>query len=429
MSKSLMVMGAGSLVEFLRVGAGVVTKYFACANAPLVLDSTRVNTQITYHTPGIMSDTKVSVGENELAVDTTITLQVNGIDSGLSVTIAGGTTGTFAFTGTATIADGDEVNFAASIAADDPGIAIRFMFVSAGFDATGTTMVRHAATNFAQQINANVTYMALSDNCSTLNTTLAYADFDCNAVGGFRNLFVYVSQFTNTLNFTSTIDLMVNGSAVASFTKAITGTGIFELTGLDWSTIGVIAANDNVCLRHTTTGTGSITPEIVSVEWVSAAQQFHMVFGLTGAGFAQAANTDRFIAPGGGGALAAFVESYSRVPMGFVCNVSNLTAYKSTNLITDVPPAATQDILYVRKNGVNTAVEVDITRGAGGAQVESTSTDTFSVSTDEISIYSDTGGSAGSLTYRHFGLMVKNLERIISVGGYYKSRYGAVLIG
>jgi hypothetical protein len=408
-----MIAGNGTEQRYTRTGSGEEVQYMVCANAPLIFETTLARTQITYHTPGTIRQVNVSVTFNGLASNSKVYLMVNGSTVGSPVTIAGGVVGTVAITLAEHIADGDEVNWKLVVDADDPGTAIDFSFVSAVFEADADTAVRHAATNFAQEVNGLTNYAALSDDCSTLNTAEVNARFDCNAAGTIKNLFVYVSQWTNTTNFSMTVRLRVNG-VDSTLTVNYAGAGPAPFILEDTSHAIAIVADDDVNYSIVTSGVGSCTLEIVSVEWVSTAKQFHSVYGRTGAGFTQAKSLTKYSNAGGtcSGSFGGSPESYYRIPIGFKCKTSNLTAYTSSNTITDIPPADSEDLLYVRKNGTDTGLVVALTRGVG-AQVEDTSGLENFVATDELSMKCVTGGIAsGTLTFQHFGMTFLNTEPV-----------------
>ncbi len=411
MAKSLLIAGTGTQQTFIRAGIGEEARYFVCANAPLVLETVRARTQITYHSPGIISLGNVVVSENQFAWDAALVLEVNGVAGNTTITIPASLTGRFSdTTHTDAINDGDEVNWKLVSSPDDSGVRIGLTAASVVFAPTTDTVVRHAAINFAQQVNAQTTYAALSDDCSTLNTIEVYARFNCNAVGKKRKLFVYVSQWTNTSGFTATVTLRVNGSNTA-LTVSPTGTGIFE--DEDVAHEVDIAANDDVNYVTVTTGTGSITVEIISVEWVSTAKQFHAIYARTGAGLTQNHGLTRFMPGGGGGALSAEPELSCRIPIGFAASISHLTNYISANTIDD-PPNFGVSNFFVRKHGVDGNNMLNPSWGTTGQQEDSTHVDTFAA-VDEIALMCLSGGYIGSITYRHIGMMVLNTDVVATV--------------
>jgi len=412
MAKSLMICGNSSPQEYVRVGAGAESIYFVCANAPLVIKTVRANTQITYHTPGVISKAGIYADMTNLAVDATATLEINGESTAISVTLTAGLVQRFSDNvNTATVADGDEVNWKVTLGSgDDPGFSCYISHASIVFEPTDSTltMVKHAAINFAAITTTTARYAALSDNCSTLNTTEVWARFDCNAAGTLKNMFVKCSAFSGFTNLECA--LMLDGAQAGSpgnLEANATSTTIAE----DTTNAVTVAANDDVCYRITATGAGSATVEIVAVEWVSTNKQFHSIFAGTGGGFIQAKSTTKTTPGGGGATTLANDETAHRVPMGFSAIVSNLTGYVSANTLNTPPPASGSGFdIILRGNGTDTPVALNWAEGVTG-QSEDTSDSESYTSTRELSLKCvANAASTGSVTWRHVGMLITNTE-------------------
>jgi hypothetical protein len=413
MAKSLMICGNGTEQLFTRVGALDEVKYCVCANAPLVLESTQSHTQITYHTPGVLSLAKVSVTTNGLANGATIRLQKNGADGSTVIDIPGGGVGTFSATLTDTIADGDEVNWKVTSLADDPALELGIMWISVVFDPTNAseTVVIHAAVNFVDMSNGSTFYYAPADECGANNTTEVYARVDFNAAGTLRNLFCKVSSNLNISAGTNTVVRVHIDGASSGITLNIPALEVAQTVFEDTTNEAAVVANNDINFAVVSVNSGAVVLEIVSVEWVSTDQEFHTVFARTGAGFGQVNAVTRHMPVGGGGALSTFVETYHRVPMGFAAQVRNLTAYVSANTLNTPPPATGLGLeFFLQKNGADGANYLQHVEGAAASQIEDSANGDDYVATDDLSMTTRASGGSGYATIRHFAMKIKNWE-------------------
>jgi hypothetical protein len=407
MAKSCMIVGNPETTVWVFPGSN---PYFMCANAPLLFDTTRTNVEITYRTPGTFTKARVTVIGNNLALDSTLHLMVNGVSVNTFITIPASTTGDFESDAALSdvISAGDEVCFYLEVGGSEVGETIYLSSASINFTPTTSTdtVVRHAAANFAQIVNAQTYYFALCDNCLTLSGTQAHARFDCNSAGTIKNLFVKASQFTGLTS--CKVALMVNGAQAgspANLEVTVSGTTIVE----DLANSVTIAADDDVCLRVITVGTGSVTLEIASVEWVSTNKKFHSIFAFTGTANALGYNNTRY-AHGGGGAVVTLYEDRAKARFGFGVIVSHLTAYVSLNTLSSFPDIGAGLSFRVRKNEADGNGFVSHAEGAAASQIEDDSnTDTF-LSTDDLSLKITTTGTVGTATFRHVGMMIENTD-------------------
>ena len=325
MAKTLMVNAgtSGSIVQNN-------TRYFVLANAAMIAESSEANALPIYQAAGVMSMMRTRVTANSTLSGTPAVLRVrkNSADQTLVVTPTFGTTGDFEdTTNSDSIGAGSAMSYSLAVPAAASG-AITLSSIAIVFAATTDTVIRHAATNFAAQANADTRYCALCDNCVTIDNTGTTPKFNCNSTGIIENMHVYVSAWVNTLLFTSTITTAQN-AGLTGLTVSPTGTGDFQ----DTTNQVTVVANDDIYHQSVTTGVGSITMELVSVEWVSTNKKFHSVFGRTGSGMGSLPfGLTRFCALGGG-SLTTATEADAKTKMRMTATVTNLTCRVAVNTI------------------------------------------------------------------------------------------------
>ena len=143
-------------------------------------------------------------------------------------------------------------------------------------------------------------------------------------------MYVYVSQWASTAGpFTSTVMMLQNGSP-PGLDVTPTGTGAWE----DTSSPVTVVANDDISHTLLTANTGSITLEIVSIQWTATNKKFHSVFGKAGSGLGSVAfGTTRFWPLGGGSVTPASTEANVKTQMQIAATITNLTTYVAVNTI------------------------------------------------------------------------------------------------
>jgi hypothetical protein len=398
-----MVSGSGN-------GTNVVenaTRFFAAANSSILLQSSadEARAQITHHSPGTFSNMFLNLDSNfnDGAAGTYMRMRKNSGNATQEIWIDASTSGFFEDT-THTDAVNNDEEWNHSIVTPESstsgiGAQMTISAVSNVFSASSGTSVRHATTrSFGQTATG---YAALSDAVGS-TTTEAHSRFDCNTAGTFKNLYVYVSAWTNTSAFTSTVTLRKNGSGSGCPTVAPTGTGVWE----DVTNSIAVVANDDACYETLITGTGTFLPNITSVEFASTNQKFHSVYGMNVSGD-QNAGLTRY-APVGG-ALGLVSTSVRRTEMQIPAIVSNLTCYVSANSLADGVNLGTSE-WNVRKNDADGSGDVNVSWGSTGQFEDTTYTDTFTA-TDYIDLQSSTVEAVtGSITYRHVGVTIENTD-------------------
>lgn len=427
MAKSLMV---ASNPAWMIINDNT-TRYFVLANAhlPTAGETSEANTQITQRTAGVMSNLYAIVADNTFFDDgvssSTLRTRKNGLNGNQVLTIPHQAIGEFEdTTHTDTIANGDEFNGQVVLPSAIGTKTVSFVVCSVVFNAPNiNTVLRHAATNFADMSDGNSYAFALSDNGDVLNTLFANAEFPFRAAGFIRGLFVKVSSNGNTSAGTNTVVTLYKNQVATGLSISIpaneTVQTIFENTVDHVS----VADGDTICLVVDSVNSGAVILEIISVEWASTNFKFHSVFAYSGGGMTQQAGNDDYLPIGGGG--VAFVlepEANHRTEMQMACTVSHLMTYVSANTVSSFPGFGFGALIYIRKNSASTAVTVSVPEGGTGFYEDTTHSASFAAG-DEITIYSRLSGLSGSMVPRYMVCLIENTEVAVTVhikGGHIK---------
>jgi hypothetical protein len=320
-----MVTGTGTPITIGRN----LTRYFVCANAPLVAESTEAYTQIRHRILGVFSALSVVVAAN--TKDEAATLRFRNSQLGGNgnqvITVPGSTTGTFTdAVNTDSTGGKDRINYSLlSPDEETAGQTIIIGLISIVFSATTNTVVRHAAVNFPDLSDGATTFYSLCGDAAVDDPTdETYVRFDTNAPAFNEYLFVYVSQNLGTV--ATAVNFRVNGGDYGP-TVSITAltTGIFEDTVSSYYTY----ANDDVNYSVVSANQLAVVIEIISIGRVSTDKTFHSVYSTLSQPFNQT-----YFMPLGGGTRNTGVEAGVKTPMGMTATVSNLTLLVKSNTIT-----------------------------------------------------------------------------------------------
>jgi hypothetical protein len=179
-----------------------------------------------------------------------------------------------------------------------------------------------------------------------------------------------------------------------------------ELTGVDID----IAVDDDVCLTIVTTGTGSITLEIASVEWVSTNKKFHSIFANTSTGHSIDFGETMYIPLGGGSIEGTSTVGHVASPVSFPMTLSKFALYVTSNTIAD-PPNVVTSTFRVQKAAANGNENVSVSGSPlqVGRFEDASNTDVFTALQDGN--YSALGGGTiGTITLASIGVLIENTE-------------------
>ena len=356
--------------------------YFAAANTALVENSTEAHSQITYRKAGTISNLRTYLSSNATSgkAGSQLHLHING-SSQISITIPANSTGWFEATGTATVADGDEVNTRFWNRSNNSNAVIHV--ISTVFDTGGPAVMRFGAINFANGAQLSGRYPALSDNFASMaGTTESAAQYTWPARGTFKNLQVNLSANSGG----SDDRLRKNGANGNLYVNTPTaGTGIFE----DTSNADAVADGDEVNFSHAqgTSGASSVTVEVVSVEYHPSEVAVALVHGST-ISVPGAASGFSYALPGGSG--NAFPATNAGA-LHLIHQARHLTRFFVNVTGNTVPGGGTAkgDVLVTGAQASGS--EIDFT--PGGTGLFETNCDQAYLSTDTMAFrWTATGG-------------------------------------
>ena len=207
-----------------------------------------------------------------------------------------------------------------------------------------------------------------------------------NKAGTLRNF--YFRSPTNTTSVSTTVTLRVNGADSAlTFSVGAGATGEFR----DFTNTVTIASGDEVSVQLVVAaGTGTITTEVMSVDFDAADGTTYCFSTMDGRNHAIASGT-RYLTLGGSGASDVTEADVSQ-EINTVGTLKHLYVYVSANART------TTTTIGVRVNGANGNNVVTIGAGATGVFEYTSTGDTVAVG-DQCNLYITTGTGTETLTY------------------------------
>lgn len=350
--------------------------------------------ETTFRAGGNLSDLLVNVKENGITNTTTITVQINTIDSGLSVSIPGSASGIFEDSDIIAITVGDEVNYK-TVAGTTGGGIVPYL-ISTVFDASINTYELFGCTNQAGIVFADAT-TRYTHLCGDLinNTNEALTQHDFMTAGTLKHGMCFVSQ--NDTSQASTVRTRkgaVNGNIAISITGNTTGR--FENTT---STDAIIDADDvnfqvvvpavggahTITLIHISVGfeTTNSKSELF-VQSIGSPQPFNSirVCHIAGTAFTNLA-------------VESVVELTSRVTNA---KAKEIQVAVSTNSIT-----TSATTVSLRQNRVD-VITISIAAGVSGL-FSNTGNITLAI-TDEINYRMVTPNTSGSIEWEEISLLI-----------------------
>lgn len=302
----------------------------------LAHNATESNCQMIMRTAGTISNLEVLVGDNTLNGSATVTVRVNGTDTGLTTTVApAATIGYFVDdTNTATVAAGDKVSLI--ITAGGSTGSIGCDFVRTVFTASNTSDTVTRLTCGGPEAGAGVTYTTASTTAyNVLNgvmrssvTTESITKCRQRRRGTMKNLAVRVR--TNTRSTSTVIRLRKNGAdgnQVITVTAGTTG-WLEDITNTD-----TVAAGDDFNYSLTTgTGTGNFVVDYIAVDYLSLDGYGQLIVNGSGTGNVQRSQIrDWRIAGHRITSSLGLIHIQEKIPTGVELAFSDLTIHLSSN--------------------------------------------------------------------------------------------------
>lgn len=329
-----------------------------------------------------------------------VTFRNNGANGNMVVSIPFGTTGLFTdLTNTDTVAAGNTSGLLFSYGSGTG--TTTYGRISVVADYTGVETITIFQNAPLTSMGANTTYIPIS-GYSVSSTIESVTQLKVPKAGTFKNAIIRVSS--NSRDGDSLIRLRVNGSNTSILVTVIdSSTGVFE----DVTNTATIAVDDLVtfsCVRGGTGGTTTIS-------------YLQCDFDTTSDSFITSCEQSSALAPAspttyyqyiGGETPSTYTDTDTQVNFSLAdYSANNLRIGVQTNTI-----AATTNI-YLRKNGVDTALTVAIPASTSG--YFSDTTNTVSIAQDDDLNYKIDAGGSGSLLIRRSALAFTKDSITVSV--------------
>jgi hypothetical protein len=354
--------------------------------------STEANRYRTYQHATTLSNLFVRIELNGTTATSTLGVRKNGVNGALTVSIGAGATGVFEdVTNSDTVAIGDEMVYVCDTGA---GGTLTVSLISVLSDPTsGNTIETQIITGSANLSNASETRYAPVNGGPGLSTTEANHKCRCRTAAVWENLYVQVSA--NARSTDTIFGSRKNGAAGSlTLTVGASATGVFE----DLSNADTLAAGDDYNFFMTTgTGTGTLTFQLLSAEFVTTSRKFPLLIA-DGAGVAQAFNVTNYFPIAGMIVDPSTTETFQQLPTRLAITLSDLTVLVTANTI-----ATSATTVTVRSNAGNTVLTVSIGAGATGVFEDLTNTVAIG-STESINYVVVTPNTSGSITIRNIGV-------------------------
>jgi len=243
------------------------------------------------------------------------------------------------------------------------------------FDDDESTYIRHAAINFHDLYNSPTEYYSLACNASTQHVVENNSKSRIGTTGTFSKMRLYLSVNSRGGVVARLRINNGNGNLVISTTTTTTG----EFT--DNSNIDDVVQGDEVNFSidggATAGGSNNIVCDILSVGWTNNDGRFHILSGINLGGI-HPTTVPKYLALGGSAnSNGATSETTVKADLNIAAKLSKLFA----NI--NIAGAAGQ--VMVRKNGVDTALFINV--GASDTGVLANTTQSIEpVATDDMSI-------------------------------------------
>jgi hypothetical protein len=365
------------------------------ATGTTAYETTEAESQITYHSAGILSKLYCLVTSNNRGAST-LKVRKNGADGSQSLSIADSTTGQFEdASNTDTVSDGDELNYSLSTGAGGTGLTVPIF--SCLFSASANTTVKLASvtTGIATTSSGVTRFTLVAGTLSTMATSdETFTALDINTAGVWENLFVYIN--TNARTTSTTVKTRINAAdGNQSVSIGAGATGIFE----DTSNTDTVSVNDNLDYSMTyAVDSNSINYNIIATEFTTTDNSFSVIQS-DNVGESFTGGQTNYYPVAGGAVSEDSTETNFRADIRLNCTASNLVVLISVNGLTG------DTTVKVRKNGADGSQSLSIAAGTTGLFEDATNSDILN-STDEVDYQVIAGAGVSSFIVRGIGMKI-----------------------
>lgn len=403
MGKSLLVTAGWTTTTVAST-----THYYALGNSALTFHTTEGHRQVKFREAGVLSHLLIEISANSTTGSSTCRTRKNTANGNMSVSISAGATGVFEDTvNTDTVAVNDVLNYQTVTGA---GGTFNIIQMSTIFTPTASSVT------YTPFCNVNPSTLALATASVTRHlhlggqmylgaTTENHLQVEMKLAGVLHSMSVKIAANTRSGAVTfRTRKNGANGNLVVSVTGG--GTGTFE----DLTNTDTVSVDEEWNLSITTaTGTGSVQPQMVKVDFETASDDgllmSNYVFGSdTTAGFVQYSFLGGTLVPNGNETNAPLKLrqpfTFSKLASRVQANTSNGTSR-----------------VRLRVNNAFGNQDISIATTATGWFEDAVNTDVC-VATDEVNFYATSPAGTGSMNYRSISMVstyqsLQNLTRTI----------------
>lgn len=357
----------------------------------------------TARTAGVLSGLFARVSANTLTTaTTTIRSRLNGGNGAQSVSVVAGASGAFSDTSnTDTIADGDTYNVQITAAAGGAG-SLTLRVVSENFDATTNHVCKFGNGQGVTYSTASTTWFESLAGQLIQTTTENNIKNQIDVGGTLRDAQAFV--VTNTRSTNSTVRSRVNnanGNLAVSITASTTG--LFE----DGANSDTISAGDDVNFSFTTgTGAGDTGISNLTMDFENATNAKANVYAALEDSTRAASATDSFYPIVGNTGSDFVTEAFAQIDLNFAATLSKFKIYVRANTCTGTVTGG------VRVNSADGNQTVSITTLSTGLFEDTSNTDSVA-STDDL-CYKLDNGTANTLTFDWFGMLIEDTSAAAS---------------
>lgn len=394
---------SSSAIVVSRNSAGVIdatTRYFPIVGSNLNGSSTVAAAPPTsIREAGTASNGYIYISSNTASNTSTVTLQENGVDTAVTISIGGDQTGVKEDTSNTNLfAATDEANWEITVPSE------------AG---TNTLVVAILGITFAPTTTTNtLTILGTGQSSifSSASTTrfaapsggMGWITADTNIEYRIRGAFTSSDFYTTVSSNSRTTDIVLgtrknSGSGNQSVTYAAGETGEKNDTT---NTDSLVAGDDYNYYITSGTGTENIQILTVTTTLISTADEFVLLCSGT-VGAAVSFNTTTYL-PTAGAANAGFTttEANTQYLPRFTFTAKELGSYVSANTI-----ATSATTVHLMDNGGESSLTVSYAAGETGLKNDSSNTAEITSGTDEIDYRVVTPNTSGSLTFFWIGML------------------------
>jgi hypothetical protein len=258
------------------------TTYFLPLIGFAALETTEANRQFKSPIAGTLRNLYSYTGDNGRSTDTIYTVRINGVDTGITVTVAGGATGVFEdTTHEVSVAVGDLISLSAvtGTGTGDIGGLYALEFVTS----TGQSVLLTGWDTVSELTSATTPrYLSLAGTIQGATTTEARAANELRASFTVSHLRAYVSA--NSLDAgAATITVRKNAGDTAIAASHASGSGAGWIEDVTDDEDFVAADEGNYAFTVTGASSGGVTFQVIGVV-LTAPAAAGRIFKLAGAG-------------------------------------------------------------------------------------------------------------------------------------------------